>query len=150
MPSWNLPESDVTCSKACTKNDVIATRTGAEVESALSGTDTSDLKVFFRQALYFSTPPLILDRNCRPGGYSNLIFGVPLVDLGMNEENVPKVMRTCIEEVEKRGLNVDNIYSVRLLSRYRFRFTKYLDYRISYVMVQLTKKYGRLVECSAD
>ena len=138
------------CSKACAKNDVVAKRTGTEVESALSGTDTSDLKVSFRQALYFSTPPLTLYRNCRPGGYSNLIFGVPLVDLGMNEENVPKVMRTCIEEVEKRGLNVDNIYSVRLLSRYRFRFTKYLDYRISYVMVQLTRKYGRLVECSAD
>ena len=117
MPSWNLPESDMTCSKACTENDVTAKRTGAEVESALSGTDTSDLKVFFRQALYFSTPSLILYRNCRTGGYSNMIFGVPLVNLVMNEENVPKVMRMCIEEVEKRGLDVDKIYSVRLLSK---------------------------------
>ena len=107
-------------SKACTKNDVIARRTEAEVESALSGTETSDLKVFFRQALYFSIPPLTLYRNCRPGGYSNLIFGVPLVDLGMTEENVPKVMRMCIEEVEKRGLNVDKIYSVCLLLRHVF------------------------------
>ena len=103
------------CSQACAKNNVIARRTGVEVESALSRTDTSDLKVFFRQALYFSTPPLTLYRNCRLGGYSNLNFGVPLVDLGTNEENVPRVMRMCIEEVEKRGLNVDRIYSVRLV-----------------------------------
>ena len=120
MSSWNLPESEMACSKACAMNNVIAKRTGAEVESALSGTDTSGLKVFFRQALYFSTPPLTLYRNCRPDGYSNLIFGVPLVDLGTNEENVPKVMRMCIEEVEKRGLNVDRIYSVCLLSRHVF------------------------------
>ena len=142
----------MTCSKACTENDVTAKRTGAEVESALSGTDTSDLKVFFRQALDFSTPPLILYRNCRPGGYSNLIFGVPLVDLGMNnsEEKIPKVMRICIDEVEKRGMDVDKIYSVRLLSRYVFRSAKFPDYRISYIMIQLTKKYGRPVEYSAD
>ena len=114
MPSRNLPEPDMACSKACTTNGVIAKRTGAEVESALSGTDTSNLKVFFRQALYFSTPPLILYRNCRPGAYSNLIFGVPLAFLGMNdsEEKVPNVMKMCIDEIEKRGLNVDKIYSV--------------------------------------
>ena len=133
-------------SKACTKNDVIARRTGAEVGSALSGTETSDLKVSFRQTLYFSTPPLTLYRNCRPGGYSNLIFGVPLVDLGTNEENVPKVMRMCIEEVEKRGLNVDKIYSVRLLLRHVFRYAKCPDYRLPYVM----KNHGRPVECFAD
>ena len=143
IPSWNFPESDLANNKACTKNDVIAKGTRAAVESALSGTlaDMSDLKMSFRQTFYFSTPPLTLYRNCRPGGYSNLIFGVPLVDLGMNEENVPKVMRMCIEEVEKRGLNVGRVYSVRLLSRHVPRYAKWPDYRLPYVPTN----YGRPV-----
>ena len=33
----------------------------------------------------------------------------------MSEDNVPKVMRMCIEEVEVRGLNIDKIYLVSRL-----------------------------------
>ncbi|KAN0140313.1 hypothetical protein V8E53_002209 [Lactarius tabidus] len=95
--------------KACAKHEDIARSTGAEVESALAGTDMPDLRVSFGRALSFSTPPLTLYRN-RPGGYSSLIFGVPLVDHEMNEDKVPKVMRMCIDEVEKRGLDIDKIY----------------------------------------
>ena len=88
--------------------------TRAEVEKALAGTDMSGLKGSFRRALSFSIPLLSLYRNYRPGAYSDsdLIFGVPLVDVETNEDNVPKVMRMCIEEVEKRGLNTHKIYSV--------------------------------------
>ena len=141
MQFWNLSESDMTYSKAGAKNDDIAKQTGAEVENALGGTDTSDLKVSFRQALSFSIPPLTLYHN--PGGYSNSIFGVPLVDLRMNEEKVPKVMRMCIEEVEKRGLHVEKIYTVSLLSREFFGFILKSPSWILYV----TQKYGRQVKC---
>jgi hypothetical protein len=79
---------------------------------AFARTDTSDLRAPFRRALSCSIPPQTLYRNYRPGAYSELIFGVPLVDLKANEDGVPKVMRECIEEVEKRGLNVVKIYSV--------------------------------------
>ena len=116
MSLLNIPKSDAFCSKVCGKQEDLAKSTGEEVENALSGTDTFDLKVSFRQALSFSTPPLAFYRNYRPGGRSNLIFGTPLVDHGMNEDNVPRVIRMCIDEVEKRGLNIDNIYSVRFLS----------------------------------
>ena len=148
LPLWNLPGFNIAYSKACAKNDDIAKRTGAEVENALGGIDMSDLKVSFRQALSFSTPPLILYRIDRPGRYSKSIFGVPLVDLGMNEEKVPKVMRMCIEEVEKRGLNIDKIYSVRLLSRPACFpiHARCPSHRLSYV----AQKYGRPVECTAD
>ena len=131
------------CSNAFAKNDDIAKRARAEVENALGGTDTPDLKVSFRQALSFSIPPLTLYRNYRPGGYSILIFGVPLVDLGMNEEKVPKVMRMCIEEVEKRGLYIEKIYTVSLLSRDFFRSMLKSHSRILYV----TQEYGRQVKC---
>jgi hypothetical protein len=113
----NLPESDMACRKACAKRDENAKSTGAEVENALRGRDTSDLKVSFRQALSFSIPPLTRYRYYRPGGYSNLILGVPLVDQVKNEDNVPKVMRMCIAEIENRGLNVDGIYPVSLSCR---------------------------------
>ncbi|KAI9439449.1 Rho GTPase activation protein, partial [Lactarius psammicola] len=86
--------------------------TRAQVEKTLAETETSNLRASFRHALSFSIPPLTPYRNYRPGAYSDLIFGVPLVDLTTNEDNVPKVMRMCIEEVEKRGLNTKNIYSV--------------------------------------
>jgi hypothetical protein len=87
-------------------------RIKAEVENVSDETDISDLRASFGRALSSSIPPLTLYRNDRPGGYSNLCFGVPLVDQTTGEDNVPKVLRSCIEEVEKRGLNVDKIYSV--------------------------------------
>ena len=108
--SWNPRKFDTTCSKACAKNDSEAKSTRAKAEIALAGTDTFDLKAAYRRDLSFSIPPLTLYRNNRPGAYSNLVFGVPLVDLATNEDNVPKVMRMCIEEVEKRGLSTHNIY----------------------------------------
>ena len=131
------------CSKACAKNNDIAKRAGAKVQNALVATDRSDLKVSFRQALSFSIPPLTLYRNYRPGGYSILIFGVPLVDLGMNEEKVPKVMKMCIEEVEKRGLHIEKIYMVSLLLRDLFGFMLKNPSQIPYV----TREYGRQVKC---
>jgi len=85
--------------------------TKAEVENVLDGTDTSDLRASFRRLLSFSIPPLTLYRNCRPGGHSNLTFGVPLMDQEMDEDIVPKLMGMCIDEVEKRGLNTDKIYT---------------------------------------
>ena len=93
--------------------------TKTEVENVLDTTDTSDLRASFRRALSLSIPPLTLYRNCRPGGYSNLVFGVPLVDhaTSTREGNVPKVMKMCMEEVEKRGLHIDGLYPVSLSSR---------------------------------
>ncbi|KAH9037706.1 RhoGAP domain-containing protein [Lactarius hengduanensis] len=87
----------------------LAMSTSAEVEKTLAGTDTSDLEASFGHALSFSIPPLTLYCNYRPNASSNLIFGVPLVNLTANQDNV---IRMCIEEVEKRGLNTHKIYSV--------------------------------------
>ncbi|KAH8996912.1 hypothetical protein EDB86DRAFT_2828958 [Lactarius hatsudake] len=95
--------------EACTKRGNLATNTGAEVENALTGTDTSGLRMSLGHALSFSIPPLTLYCNYRPDAYSDLIFGVPLVDL---TTDVPKVIRMCTEEVEKRGLDTHKIYSV--------------------------------------
>jgi len=94
----------------CAKYDDLAMNTKAEVKNVLDGTDTSDLRASFRRVLSFSIPPLTLYHNHRPGGYSNLTFDVPLMDQEMSEDNVPKLMGMCMYEVEKRGLDTDQIY----------------------------------------
>ncbi|KAN0140260.1 hypothetical protein V8E53_002156 [Lactarius tabidus] len=71
--------------KACAKHDDLARSTGAQVVNVLGGTETSDLRVSFRRALSFSTPPLTLYCNYRPSGYSHLVFGVPLADHGVTD-----------------------------------------------------------------
>ncbi|KAH9017970.1 hypothetical protein EDB85DRAFT_1897394 [Lactarius pseudohatsudake] len=98
---------------AYVKYDDLAMSTRAEVVKALAGSDTSGLTASFRRALSFSIPPSTLYRNSHPSAYSDLIFGVPLVDLETNQDNIPKVIKMCIEEVEKRGLNTKKIYSLR-------------------------------------
>ncbi|KAH9057712.1 hypothetical protein EDB87DRAFT_1578446 [Lactarius vividus] len=92
---------------ACTKHVNLAMSISAE---ALTGTDASGLRASFNHALSISIPPLTLYCNYRPDVYSDLIFGVPLVNLATNQDYVPRVIRMCIEEVEKRGLNTHKIY----------------------------------------
>ena len=120
--SWNLREFDIACSTTCAKYDELAMSTRADVEKAFAGTDTSDLRGSFRRALSFSIPLPTLYRNYHPGAYSDLIFGVPPVDLTTNRNNVPKVMRMCIEEVEKRGLDANRLYLVSRSSVLGFMF----------------------------
>ena len=111
-PSWNLRELDTACSTARAKHDNLSRSTLAKVETTLAGADTSNLKASFRRALSCSIPPPALYRNHHPGACSDLMFGVPLVELETSQDNVSRVMRMCIEEVEKRGLNTKKIHSV--------------------------------------
>ena len=109
----NFRDSDSECSTSSEKYHNLVMSTEAVVKTALAGKDVSDLRASFRQALSFSIPPLTLYRNYSPpGAYSELIFGVPLVDLETSRDNIPKVMRMCIDEIEKRGLKTKNIYVV--------------------------------------
>jgi hypothetical protein len=84
----------------------------ATVEKVFDGTDTSGLRASFGHAFSLSIPPLTLYCNYRPEPYSELIFGVPLLNPATSQDNVPKVIRMCIKEVEKRGLDTHKIYSV--------------------------------------
>jgi hypothetical protein len=114
------PESaenfDMACSTASAKYNNLAMSTRVEVENVLAGRDTSEsnLRASFRHVLSVSIPPPTFYHNYCPGAHSDssLIFGVPLVDAEANQDNVSKVMRICIEEVEKRGLDTERIYSV--------------------------------------
>ncbi len=85
----------------------------ADIQQALAGVDTFDLRASLHLALSYSIPPLTLYHNYHPGANSDLIFGIPLGDITTNRDYVPKVMRMCIEEVERRGMHAEKIYSVR-------------------------------------
>ena len=112
-------DSEMACRTLSGKYHNLAINTKAVVKNALAGSDVSDLRASFRRALSFSIPPLTLYRKYSPPGVcSKLIFGVPLVDLETTQDNVPEVMKMCIEEIEKRGLETKYIYVVS--------FTKWL------------------------
>lgn len=102
-------------SSSCGKPTYLAINTRSEVEKALAGPDTHDLAASFRRALAFSIPPVTFYRDFRVGGHSGAIFGVTLVDYATSrdkEDKVPKIIKVCTEEVEKRGLNANKIYLV--------------------------------------
>ena len=111
-PREIFEEFDTKCSTARTQYHDLAMNTRAEVEKAFAGTDTSGLRASFDHGFSLSIPPLTLYCNYRPDTHSDLIFGVPLVNSATSQDNVPKVIRMCIEEVEKRGLDTHKIYSV--------------------------------------
>ena len=109
------PETVTTHSTAIKTYHDLATGTRSGAGKALNWSGDSDLTGSFRRAFSLSVPPLTLYRNYRSSGYSNLTFGVPLVDPTANQYDVPvpNVIRMCIAEVEKRGLNANKIYLVR-------------------------------------
>ncbi len=104
-------------SSSCGKHTYLAISTRSEVEKALVTPDTHDLAASFRRALAFSLPPITFYRNFRVGGRSDAVFGITLVDYATSrdrEGRVPKIIGICIEDVEKRGLNINKIYAVSL------------------------------------
>jgi hypothetical protein len=100
------------CSTTRTRYNSLAINARAGVENVLIGRDTSGLRASFGHTLSLSIPPLTLYCNYRPEPYSDLIFGVPLLNAATSQDNVSRVIRTCIEEVERRGLDTHKIYSV--------------------------------------
>lgn len=63
-----------------------------------------------------AAPKRVLYTNYYVGDCMDLIFGVGLVDYatsrGLSDGEVPKIVRICINEVDRRGLNSEGIYRV--------------------------------------
>ncbi|KAH8984610.1 hypothetical protein EDB92DRAFT_1819013 [Lactarius akahatsu] len=100
-------------------NDDLATNLGPEVEKALAGTDTSNLKASFRRTFSSSIPPPALYLNYRLGAHSNLVFGVLLRDCMTDGDCVPKIIRMCMKEVEERGLDTYEVIFVSVAAQDR-------------------------------
>src|SRR6266404_4415643 len=86
----------------------LATNTRSEVEKISAETDTTIIAASLRS-------PRSLYYNYNVGEGSDLIFGVSLSDYATAREshnNIPSILRLCIDEVDKRGLEVEGIYRV--------------------------------------
>jgi hypothetical protein len=93
----------------------LATNARSVVEKVSSETDTSLLAASLRRSLAVSTPPPTLYYNYHVGECQDLLFGVTLVDYATargSENDVPKIIKICIEEVDRRGLDAEGIYRV--------------------------------------
>ena len=62
----------------------------------------------------------VLYTNFYMGDCNDLIFGVSLVDYatarGLRDGEAPKIVQTCIQEAERRGLSAEGIYRVRTIT----------------------------------
>ncbi|KAI0252694.1 hypothetical protein BJV78DRAFT_331476 [Lactifluus subvellereus] len=93
----------------------LAIHARSAVEKVSGETDTSILGASLRRSLALSIPQPTLYYNYHVGECQDLIFGVTLVDYATaraSENEVPKTLRICIDEVDKRGLDAEGIYRV--------------------------------------
>lgn len=66
-------------------------------------------------------PEPILYEHGLVGLCKDLIFGLSLVDYatskGLQEGEIPKIVRICIQEIDRRGLESEGIYRVRIAAK---------------------------------
>ncbi|THV06112.1 RhoGAP-domain-containing protein [Dendrothele bispora CBS 962.96] len=78
--------------------------------------DRSKLSGYISRSLASATPDPVLYENCHIGECCDLIFGFSLLDYattkGLPDGEVPKVVKCCIDEIDKRGLEAEGIYRV--------------------------------------
>lgn len=78
--------------------------------------DVSFLPSIKHRCLKQGLPRRTLYTNYYVGDCSDLVFGVSLVDYatsrGLQEGDIPKLVKICIAEVDKRGLLSEGIYRV--------------------------------------
>lgn len=74
------------------------------------------VNVYIAQSLAASIPIPTLYHNFYVGECKDLIFGFSLQDYAtardLPEGELPKIVKICIEEVDKRGLEAEGIYRV--------------------------------------
>lgn len=78
--------------------------------------DVDKLKTQIPRSLASAIPDPILYEHGQVGECNDLIFGFSLVDYatakGLPDGGIPKIIRICIEEIDKRGLESEGIYRV--------------------------------------
>lgn len=78
--------------------------------------DVAKLKAYIPRSLASAIPDPILYQHGQVGSCSDLLFGISLVDYatakGLQDGEVPKIIRICIRELDQRGLDSEGIYRV--------------------------------------
>lgn len=94
----------------------LASHGAQQIEKVSTDRDLKGVNAYIAQSLASSIPTPILYHNYYVGECRDLIFGFSLQDYAtardLPEGEIPKIVRICIEEVDKRGLDVEGIYRV--------------------------------------
>lgn len=81
--------------------------------------DVAKLSAYIPRSLASAIPEPILYQHGQVGSCNDLIFGFGLVDYatakGLQDGEIPKIIRICIQEIDRRGLESEGIYRVWLL-----------------------------------
>ncbi len=91
----------------------------SNVEKISPEKDVAKLKTNIPRSLASAIPDPILYEHGLVGECNDLIFGFSLVDYAtakaLPEGTVPKIVRICTDEIDKRGLESEGIYRVCIL-----------------------------------
>ncbi|KAI0757346.1 RhoGAP-domain-containing protein [Daedaleopsis nitida] len=86
------------------------------VEKISPQRDSATLAPVISRMIAATTPKPVYYYNYTVGECKDLIFGVSLVDYatarGPLDGDIPKIVRICIEDIDKRGLDAEGIYRV--------------------------------------
>lgn len=86
------------------------------VDKIIPQQDGAAIAANIPRMLSIMSPRPIHYYNFNVGECKDLIFGVSLVDYatarGPLEGDVPKIIRICIEDIDRRGLDAEGIYRV--------------------------------------
>lgn len=88
----------------------------SNVEKISPEKDIAKLKTNIPRSLASAIPDPILYEHGLVGECNDLIFGFSLVDYAtaksLPEGGVPKIIKICVDEIDKRGLDSEGIYRV--------------------------------------
>lgn len=106
----------MTCRATTTTQTQLSSHARGVVAKISPEKDVMNLKSFIPRSLAFAIPEPILYQHGQVGPCNDLIFGFSLVDYattkGLKDGAVPKIVRTCIQEIDLRGLESEGIYRV--------------------------------------
>lgn len=81
--------------------------------------DAKSISQHIPQLLAAASPKPQFYYNYSVGECKDLIFGVSLVDYatsrGLQDGEIPKIVKLCLKEIEDRGMDAEGIYRVGVL-----------------------------------
>ncbi|RDB29694.1 Rho GTPase-activating protein 27 [Hypsizygus marmoreus] len=110
----NLPET--LYSATTTTQTQLSSHLRSIVDMIYPEKDVAKLKAYIPRSLASAIPEPILYQHGSVGSCNDLIFGFSLVDYatakGLQDGEIPKIIRICIQEIDRRGLESEGIYRV--------------------------------------
>jgi hypothetical protein len=104
------------CSATSTTQTQLSKHAREAVEKISSKVDGERLAANASRSLASAIPDPILYEHGQVGPCNDLIFGLSLGDYAtaksLGEGEIPKIVRICIAEIDKRGLDFEGIYRV--------------------------------------